>query len=203
MKAPRPAEAMPFLVEGEARNGTRVGLCCTVHAVFVIQVDEVRSIDLAENSESLGKTSKMERQDVKMHGLHGLHLFFYNVFFCPFLVVTSHWQGHVTSSLFILESVRLLIKFLLKKLLSKKKLIQIRKQDKSDLDTFRLKLQSLLIPLGVSKLSRRVPGSKIVFKKKGRHITVYHCIIPRCFGVRCLCLLMMRVRFVVRYFMCA
>ena len=61
---------------------------------------------------------------------------FYNVFFCPFLVVTSHWQGHVTSSLFILESVRLLIKFLLKKLLSKKKLIQIRKQDKSALDTF-------------------------------------------------------------------
>ena len=38
-----------------------------VHAVFVIQVDEVRSIDLAENSESLGKNSgKMERQDVKM-----------------------------------------------------------------------------------------------------------------------------------------
>ena len=66
-----------------------------VHAVFVIQVDEVRSIDLAENSESLGKTSgKMERQDVKMHGLHGLHLFFYNVFFCPFLVAPSHWQGH-------------------------------------------------------------------------------------------------------------
>lgn len=110
-----------------------------VHAVFVIQVDEVRSIDLAENSESLGKTSKMERQDVKMSRCMDCMIacvFFYNVFFCPFWVVTSHWQGHVTSSLFILESVRLLIKFLLKKLLSKKKLIQIRKQDKSDLDTF-------------------------------------------------------------------
>lgn len=130
---------MPFLVEGEARNGTRVGLCRTVHAVFVIQVDEVRSIDLAENSESLGKTSKMERQDVKMSRCMDCMIafvFFYNVFFCPFLVAPSHWQGHVTPGLFILESVRLLIKFLLKKLLSKKKLIQIRKQDKSDLDTF-------------------------------------------------------------------
>ena len=39
-------------------------------------------------------------------------------------VLKSAFGSHV-----ILESVRLLIKFLLKKLLSKKKLIQIRKQD--------------------------------------------------------------------------